>query len=129
MITVAEKKNKGRFTIQFNSADPQQQKAVELLEQQGRHKAQFLTSVILHYIHCEATPDITQAIPLTNEELEKHVVEILRRLSAEQLKADNVEDFSVDTDTSQKTESELESIFGPEVSSAISNTLSAFYRE
>lgn len=129
MITVAEKKNKGRFTIQFNPADPQQRKAVELLEQQGRHKAQFLTSVILHYIHCEATPDITQATSINSEELEKRVMEILQRLPAGQQAADTAKDFPAGTDISQRAESERESIFGPEVSSAIANTLSAFCRE
>lgn len=126
---MAEKKNKGRFTIQFNPADPQQRKAVEFLEQQGRRKAQFLTSVIPHYIHCEATLDITQAAPINSGELEKRIMEILRRLPAGQQTADAVKDFPAATDISQRAESEGESVFGPEVSSAIANTLSAFCRE
>lgn len=47
---MGEKKKPGRFTLQFNLEDPQQRTVSELLEQQGRHKAQFLTSAVLHYI-------------------------------------------------------------------------------
>jgi len=47
---MGEKKKPGRFTLQFNQEDPQQRMVSELLEQQGRHKAQFLTSAVLHYM-------------------------------------------------------------------------------
>ena len=50
---MAERKTKGRFTIQFNMADSQQASAAELLEQQGRHKAQFLTNAIRSYIEIQ----------------------------------------------------------------------------
>ena len=129
MILMAEKKNKGRFTIQFNPSDPHQLKVAELLEQQGRHKAQFLTSVVLHYIHCEETPDITQSFPIDSGELEKRIMEILERMPAHCHTKETGESFSVDKDFPQKPDSELKSMFGPEVSSAIANTLSAFCRE
>lgn len=38
---MAAKKQPGRFTIQFNAADPQQRQVIELLNQQGRRKAAF----------------------------------------------------------------------------------------
>lgn len=41
---MSEKKKPGRFTLQFNMEDPQQRMVSELLEQQGRHKAQFITA-------------------------------------------------------------------------------------
>ena len=44
------KKQPGRFTLQFNLEDPQQQAVSELLEQQGRRKAQFLTNAVLCYV-------------------------------------------------------------------------------
>ena len=47
---MSEKKKPGRFTLQFNMEDPQQRMVSELLEQQGRHKAQFITSAVLSYI-------------------------------------------------------------------------------
>lgn len=43
------KKQPGRFTIQFNAADPQQRQVIELLNQQGRRKAVFLTCAVLAY--------------------------------------------------------------------------------
>lgn len=49
---MSEKKKLGRFTLQFNMEDPQQRMVSELLEQQGRHKAQFIASAVLSYIQC-----------------------------------------------------------------------------
>lgn len=49
---MGEKKKPGRFTLQFNIEDPQQRIVSELLEQQGRHKAQFITSAVLSYTQC-----------------------------------------------------------------------------
>ena len=49
-MEMSEKKKPGRFTLQFNMEDPQQRMASELLEQQGRHKAQFIATAILSYI-------------------------------------------------------------------------------
>lgn len=46
------KKKPGRFTLQFNQEDPQQRMVSEVLEQQGRHKAQFITSAVLLYVQC-----------------------------------------------------------------------------
>lgn len=43
------KKQPGRFTLQFNAADPQQRQVIELLNQQGRRKAVFLTCAVLAY--------------------------------------------------------------------------------
>lgn len=45
-----DKKYPGKFTIRFNIADPQQRAAAELLNQQGRCKAQFLTNAVLFYV-------------------------------------------------------------------------------
>lgn len=45
-----DKKYPGKFTVRFNTADPQQRMAAELLNQQGRCKAQFLTNAVLFYV-------------------------------------------------------------------------------
>lgn len=129
---MAEKKNKGRFTLQFNPADPQQMKAAELLEQQGRHKAQFLTSAVLHYIHCPETPDIAQPLHIDNRELEKRILEVLSKLPSEQLASvpkDKEKEAQAADAPGEAAGKEMEALFGPEVSSAIANTLSAFCRE
>lgn len=46
---MADKKKPGRFTIQFNLKDPQQQEAAALLECQGRYKAHYIAAAILQY--------------------------------------------------------------------------------
>ena len=55
---MAEKKSLYRFTIGFNPGDPSHRQVAELLNRQGRRKAQFLVNAILHYIHCPETPEI-----------------------------------------------------------------------
>lgn len=57
---MSEKKDICRFTIQFNPTDPCHQKVIELLNSQGRSKAQFIANAIIHYLHCAQTPDIPQ---------------------------------------------------------------------
>ena len=43
------KKDPGKFTVRFNLRDPQQRRAAELLNQQGRSKAQFIANAVLCY--------------------------------------------------------------------------------
>ena len=57
------KKQPGRFTIQFNAADPQQRQVIELLNQQGRRKAVFLTCAVLAYCGQGAAPAIPPPSP------------------------------------------------------------------
>ena len=46
---LAAKRNAGRFTLQFNLNDPIQLLASTILENQGRHKAQYLSNAISYY--------------------------------------------------------------------------------
>lgn len=57
---MAEKKIPCRFTIGFNPGDPAHRQTAEILNQQGRRKAQFLVNAVLHYIHCPETPDLPE---------------------------------------------------------------------
>ena len=75
---MADKKDPGKFTVRFNIHDPQHQTVVALLNQQGRNKAQFLTSAVLHYINCKETPNL-QVPPVNPETLEKIIVSILEK--------------------------------------------------
>ena len=75
---MADKKDPGKFTVRFNIHDPQHQTVVALLNQQGRNKAQFLASAVLHYINCKETPDL-QVPPVNPETLEKIIVSILEK--------------------------------------------------
>ena len=75
---MADKKDPGKFTVRFNILDPQHQTVVALLNQQGRNKAQFLASAVLHYINCKETPNLQ--VPSVNPEtLEKIIVSILEK--------------------------------------------------
>lgn len=78
MRTMADKKDPGKFTVRFNIHDPQHQTVVALLNQQGRNKAQFLASAVLHYINCKETPNL-QVLPVDPETLEKIIVSILEK--------------------------------------------------
>ena len=75
---MADKKDPGKFTVRFNIHDPQHQTVVALLNQQGRNKAQFLASAVLHYINCKETPSL-QVPPVDPETLEKIIVSILEK--------------------------------------------------
>ena len=46
---MVEKRNPGRFTLQFNMNDPAQMAVSNLLDQQGRHKAQYITNAVSFY--------------------------------------------------------------------------------
>lgn len=76
-MSAFEKKDPGKFTVRFNMADPQQRAVINLLNQQGRYKAQFLTSAILHYVHCPKTPDIRSAATMDSAEIERIVRHVL----------------------------------------------------
>ena len=76
-MSAFEKKDPGKFTVRFNMADPQQKAVIDLLNQQGRYKAQFLTSAILHYVHCSETPDIRSAAAVDSTEIERTVRHVL----------------------------------------------------
>jgi len=72
-----EKKDPGKFTVRFNIADPQQRTVIEVLNQQGRYKAQFLTSAVLHY-----TKEIQSVAAVSSEEIERIVRSVLAQQQA-----------------------------------------------
>lgn len=76
-MSAFEKKDPGKFTVRFNMTDPQQKAVIDLLNQQGRYKAQFLSSAILHYVHCPETPDIRSAAAVDSTEIERIVCHVL----------------------------------------------------
>ena len=82
MIIMAEKKVRCKFTIQFNPADPAHQQTVDILNQQGRRKAQFLVNAVMHYLHCPKTPEIPQEAPINTDAIEIIVRRILQEKNA-----------------------------------------------
>ena len=73
------KKHPGRFTVQFNLGDPQQARTAGILEQQGRQKARFITSAVLHYIHCSEPQEIAVPAAPDMAEIERLVLAILKK--------------------------------------------------
>lgn len=126
---MAAKKNPGRFTIQFNVGDPQQQEVCNFLEQQGRHKAQFLTTAVLHYIHCPETPDISSPSLIDSALLEKMVLSILEQhdsnISASAPASDEVSSEKAGQANIYSDDALCE-LLGNQGLSAIQSTLSAF---
>lgn len=74
------KKDPGKFTVRFHVADPQQREVVDILNQQGRFKAQFLTNAVQHYVHCNETLGLRGTPPINNGQIER----IVRSILAEQ---------------------------------------------
>lgn len=76
------KKQLGRFTIQFNEADPQQRQVIELLNRQGRRKAVFLTCAVLAYCGQGTAPAVPPPSPPPSIEpamIEQIVQKVLRQ--------------------------------------------------
>lgn len=71
---MADKKSPGRFTLNFNVEDPKQLAVVNILNRQGRTKAQFITDAILHYMNCPESPAIELPSPQIDEERIKQIV-------------------------------------------------------
>ena len=67
------KRDPGKFTLRFNLCDPQQRKAAELINRQGRSKAQFISNAVLSYAGGQTPPP--QAAPGVDGELVRRLVE------------------------------------------------------
>ena len=75
---MTDKKDPGKFTIRLNICDPQHKAVIDLLNRQGRSKAQFLVSAVLHYINCKETPEVSVPVP-NQAALEEMILAILTK--------------------------------------------------
>ena len=82
-MDMGEKKRPGRFTVQVNLGDPQQARTAKILEQQGRQKARFISTAVLHYINCTETPKVVLPPAPNAAEIEKIVLAVLKKHTAE----------------------------------------------
>lgn len=128
---MGEKKKPGRFTLQFNLEDPQQRTVSELLEQQGRRKAQFLTSAVLRYIQCPEPPEHSGSLPAIEEAaLERMLFSIMKKHPQLMPTPQNVPVKSKDTPAPTTPVSESwDDPMGEDAMKAISETLAAFCQE
>lgn len=120
---MGDRKQPGRFTIQFNLEDPRQRSAAELLDRQGRRKAQFLTEAVLSYVQAPA-PKRAAALPgLDEKTLERMVLAILEKHA----QAIDAGQAGAGTETAPPEDaSPAVEAWNAGALSAISNTLAAF---
>lgn len=131
---MAGKKVPGRFTIKFNMMDPAHKQVIDMLEPMGRTKAQFLANAVLHYIHCDLTPDIPQAPPTDYSLLETIVRRILdERTQAPMAQQSPPAEEAATPKKVRKSEDirfeDAAAALGEDGMAAIANTLSAFRRD
>lgn len=127
---MAEKKDSSKFTIGFNITDPQHRVVVDLLNQQGRRKAQFIVNAVLHYIHCPETPDIPQPAPVDSKVIEEVVMRILRQQeAAEPFHEPDRKPAKRPTQSESVHLDEIDDLLGKEGLSTIASTLAAFRNE
>lgn len=126
---MSEKKEQNKFTIQFSPADPAHRQVIDILNQQGRRKAQFLVSAVQHYLHCPETPDIPQPVPVDTRVIEDIVRRIIEGRS-EPFPAERKQDTAQPQSTVPKTENldcdEYSQLLGTDGMNAISQTLAMF---
>lgn len=125
---MGEKKKPGRFTLQFNLEDPQQRMASELLEQQGRHKAQFIASAIMLYIQCPKPQGHDGGPPAIDEAaIERMMLSILEKHSqfaaAAPGEPPETEEHHAPAATDKRP---WENAMGKDALDAINDTLAAF---
>lgn len=76
---MAAKKDRGRFTIRFNLADPAHRQAVEILERQApRRVASYLANAIGYYENSGTTLRAEASGILDREEIRRIVVDVLQ---------------------------------------------------
>lgn len=123
------KKDIYKFTIQFSSGDPQHQQVAEILNRQGRRKAQFLVNTVLHYIHCSETPDIPQQPPINTDAIETIVRRIMEEYSEKPMRQDVRKTPEKKTVKSEEIAfDDAAELLGEDGIAAVRNTIASFRR-
>lgn len=123
------KKDIYKFTIQFSSGDPQHQQVAEILNRQGRRKAQFLVNTVLHYIHCSETPDIPQQPPINTDAIETIVRRIMEEYAPKPTRQDARQTPEKKTVKSEEIAfADAAELLGEDGMAAVRNTIASFRR-
>ena len=123
------KKDIYKFTIQFSSGDPQHQQVAEILNRQGRRKAQFLVNTVLHYIHCSETPDIPQQPPVNTDAIETIVRRSIEEYSEKPTRQDVRKTPEKKTVKSEEIAfDDAAELLGEDGIAAVRNTIASFRR-
>lgn len=126
MIIMAEKKVSCKFTIQFNPADPTHHQTVDVLNQQGRRKAQFLVNAVMHYIHCPETPEIPQTAPINTDAIENIVRRILHEKSTSEPAPQDASKAKRERHAEKLQYEDAADMIGDDGLAAIRNTMTVF---
>ena len=124
------KKDLYKFTIQFSEGDPLHQQTADILNRQGRRKAQFLVNAVMHYLHCSETPDIPQPSPIDTNAIEM----IVRRIMAQESSKPISDGQSSQEPAQRPVKSEqinfgdASDLLGEDGIAAIKNTMASFRR-
>ena len=123
------KKDIYKFTIQFSSGDPQHQQVAEILNRQGRRKAQFLVNTVLHYIHCTETRVIPQQPPVNTDAIETIVRRIMEEYSENPTRQDVKQMPGKKTVKSEEIAfDDAAELLGEDGMAAVRNTIASFRR-
>lgn len=121
------KKDPYKFTIQFNGGDPSHIQIAEMLNQQGRRKAQFIVNAVMHYIHCSETPSIPEPAMQDIDIIEQVVRRILEEQGKKNESRNNIQKEARRPIKSEEIDfGDTEEILGDEGVSAIARTMATF---
>ena len=105
------------------------QQVVDMLNQQGRRKAQFVVNAIQHYLHCSETPNIPQPAPVDTVAIETIVRRIMEEQSSSQMPAEAKHEPVKRTVKSEQIDfGDAADLLGEEGVAAIRNTMASFRR-
>lgn len=124
---MAGKKYENKFTIQFNAADPVHLQIIEILNQQGRKKAQFLVNAIQHYIHCSKTPEIPQSYSPDIHMIESIVLRILSERNNQDSEKNHTTDYR--STQSEITLPETSKLFSSEEITTFNSAIAMFRKK
>lgn len=122
------KKDLYKFTIQFNSGDPQHQQTSEILNRQGRRKAQFLVNAVMHYLHCSETPNIPQPAPVDTAVIETIVRRIISEQHSEEPTMPKPAERKIPKSKDITFDQDEADMLGEDGMAAIANTMAMFRR-
>lgn len=109
--------------------DPSHRQVIDILNQQGRRKAQFIVNAILHYINCPETPEIPQPSSIDSHVIEEIVFRILRQ-QASVIPESDEDPVRKSPQKSESLHTEgMEALLGKNGFSTIADTLAAFRNE
>lgn len=123
------KKEEYRFTIQFSSTDPRHLQAADILNRQGRRKAQYLVNAILFYENGAETNSPMQPPLLNYHMIEDIVNQILAEKALpghQQVKKSSAESENKLHQSEKITFEDATSELGQDALSAVVDSIAAF---